>query len=135
MMQLNTIGDVNNLLDACESATVGNDDLVLKRSKFRLPGKYISLQTYSQRLATGRLNGINNNLWYALVTEVFQRDNYTCTYCGAIGGEIECDHIVPVSKGGKNEVSNLATACQTCNRKKGAKDASDFRLLIQNNPA
>lgn len=52
-----------------------------------------------------------------------KRDNYTCRRCGnSIYREpnllLEIDHIVPVSKGGKTEPSNLQTLCWKCNRSK-----------------
>ena len=55
-----------------------------------------------------------------------ERDNYTCKCCGnSISREpnllLEIDHIVPVSKGGLTEESNLQTLCWKCNRTKGAK--------------
>lgn len=56
--------------------------------------------------------------WRRLRTAVFHRDDYTCTYCGARGVRLECDHIVPISRGGSNDIENLATACFTCNRSK-----------------
>lgn len=56
--------------------------------------------------------------WARLRTEVFERDDYTCTYCGERGGRLECDHIVPVSRGGEHELENLTTACFRCNRSK-----------------
>ena len=55
--------------------------------------------------------------------EVFQRDNYRCRECGATNKEttLEIDHIVPVSKGGTNNINNLQTLCKTCNRAKHAR--------------
>lgn len=54
---------------------------------------------------------------------VKNRDNYTCCKCGnSVYNEpnllLEVDHIVPVSKGGKTEASNLQTLCWRCNRRK-----------------
>jgi hypothetical protein len=57
--------------------------------------------------------------------EVFQRDKFTCKYCSRTnedGIKLELDHVVPVSKGGKNEKENLVTSCYECNRGKGAKE-------------
>lgn len=55
-----------------------------------------------------------------------KRDNYTCCKCGnSVYNEpnllLEVDHIVPVSKGGKTEASNLQTLCWRCNRAKSNK--------------
>jgi hypothetical protein len=55
--------------------------------------------------------------------EVFKRDGYRCAECGATKDEItlHCDHILPVSQGGTDELSNLRTLCEKCNIQKGAK--------------
>lgn len=52
---------------------------------------------------------------------VMKRDRFRCTYCGRPGTdvELEVDHIVPASKGGSNHMSNLTTACRSCNQGKG----------------
>ena len=49
--------------------------------------------------------------------EVFKRDGFRCVYCGKTSNEskLHVDHINPVSKGGSNAISNLATACEDCN--------------------
>ena len=51
---------------------------------------------------------------------VYLRDGFACVYCGRSGrGEspvpLTLDHLVPRSLGGGNHVSNLATACRSCN--------------------
>jgi hypothetical protein len=63
----------------------------------------------------GRLSG---PVWRALRAAIFKRDNYTCQYCGARGVPLECDHVHPISRGGSDHPSNLATACFRCNRSK-----------------
>lgn len=53
---------------------------------------------------------------------VFERDNFTCQYCGARGGDgtpLEVDHRTSLADGGTNEVDNLVTACTVCNSGKG----------------
>jgi len=53
-------------------------------------------------------------------------------YCGLCGREppevkLHVDHIVPLSKGGTNNIANLQTLCSDCNLGKGNRDETDFR--------
>lgn len=50
----------------------------------------------------------------------------SCAYCGAKGGKLEVEHIVPRSKGGSNRPSNLSLACHDCNQKKGNSSLEEF---------
>lgn len=70
-------------------------------------------------------------------TFLFARDRYTCQFCGrherALGFR-ECltrDHIVPLSRGGTNDWTNVVTACSPCNTRKGnlSVDESGLELL------
>ena len=56
--------------------------------------------------------------------QVLRRDKFVCQYCGACGRdtELEVDHRIPASKGGKTEKDNLVTSCIECNRGKGDED-------------
>lgn len=58
--------------------------------------------------------------------EVFKRDGFTCQYCGRMAPDVvlEVDHINPVSNGGENDIMNLVTSCQDCNRGKGKRKLS-----------
>lgn len=49
--------------------------------------------------------------------EVFKRDGYRCRECGATNKQtrLHIDHIIPVAKGGTNDLSNLQTLCEECN--------------------
>lgn len=58
---------------------------------------------------------------------VFERDIYTCQYCGWKNGTnkgdrvLHIDHRIPVYFGGTNKINNLTTACYKCNTSKNNK--------------
>src|SRR5262245_13822082 len=42
-----------------------------------------------------------------------------CPYCGSdLGGDPHCDHIYPISKGGRSTTRNMVWVCSGCNTKK-----------------
>ena len=47
---------------------------------------------------------------------VLQRDNHRCAYCGASADTV--DHVLPRSRGGRHEWSNVVAACVRCNHRK-----------------
>ncbi len=60
--------------------------------------------------------------WWKIRSECFERDNFICQECRKdIRTEIrfpgEAHHIVPISKGGTNDLSNLKTLCYHCHKK------------------
>ena len=68
-----------------------------------------------------------------LTLKVLKRDKYKCQICGKSPSthpelSLEVDHILPVSKGGTNDIENLQTLCFNCNRGKG----NDDSLNIEN---
>jgi 5-methylcytosine-specific restriction endonuclease McrA len=50
-----------------------------------------------------------------------------CIYCGRFATEI--DHLIPISRGGTGELSNLAPACRNCNSRKNDMTYSEFLSL------
>ena len=65
----------------------------------------------------------SRNIPHATIIRVARRDNNTCQVCGKIllDREIEIDHVIPYSRGGTSDESNLRVTCMECNRKKGKK--------------
>ena len=54
---------------------------------------------------------------------MFLRDDHTCQYCGKRFDtkHLTCDHVIPKSRGGVTEWTNIVTCCVYCNGKKGDK--------------
>lgn len=51
---------------------------------------------------------------------VYRRDDYRCQYCGVEFSvkELTLDHVVPASKKGRKDWTNMVTACRKCNHRK-----------------
>jgi len=69
--------------------------------------------TYEDRFAKRRIPD-------PMRAEVLLRDGARCRRCRTTVN-LEVDHIVPLSKGGKTEEANLQTLCRRCNRRKWKK--------------
>jgi len=52
---------------------------------------------------------------------LFARDRMLCLYCGGhfTRGELTRDHVVPISRGGRDTWVNVVSACWHCNVRKG----------------
>jgi 5-methylcytosine-specific restriction endonuclease McrA len=54
--------------------------------------------------------------------EQFQRQRGKCYYCNVKLGKIwHPDHVVPLARGGSNDISNIVIACPACNLSKHAR--------------
>ena len=63
---------------------------------------------------------------------VFARDGGRCVYCGNAATSI--DHVVPRSRGGRHEWSNVVSACRRCNHVKADRTVSDLGWRMQPPP-
>lgn len=67
---------------------------------------------------------------------IYARDRYKCQYCGHKyqAEELTYDHILPKSRGGKTEWTNIVTCCIDCNRKKGGRTPKEARMKLIRKP-
>lgn len=67
---------------------------------------------------------------------IFLRDSHVCQYCYRKFTEkkLTLDHVIPLSKGGRHEWTNVVTACSACNNKKGDKSLEKANLRLLNRP-
>lgn len=63
---------------------------------------------------------------------LFARDKYMCAYCGGVYHEsmLSKEHIMPTSRGGKEDWNNLVTTCISCNHRKGNKTLAESGLEL-----
>ena len=67
---------------------------------------------------------------------LYKRDNYTCQYCLEQYGpsNLNIDHVVPTSRGGRTSWSNCVTSCISCNSKKANKMLVKSGLTLSKRP-
>lgn len=64
--------------------------------------------------------------------KLFRRDRATCAYCGERFAEhvLQCEHILPASRGGPWSWMNLVTACGPCNGRKADRTPEEARMPL-----
>ena len=67
---------------------------------------------------------------------IFTRDGYRCMYCGKRkdGKDLELEHVVPRSQGGKSTWENLVASCSACNRRKNARTPEQANMPLIHKP-
>jgi 5-methylcytosine-specific restriction endonuclease McrA len=58
--------------------------------------------------------------------EEFATLGSTCLCCGRSDTPMTADHVIPLSKGGSNDIGNIQPLCRPCNSSKGTK-STDYR--------
>ncbi|MBW2095091.1 MAG: HNH endonuclease [Deltaproteobacteria bacterium] len=68
---------------------------------------------------------------------IYARDKYRCQYCGRKfpPEELTYDHVLPRSRGGKTEWSNIVTCCVECNRRKGGLTPAEAGMRLIRKPS
>lgn len=66
--------------------------------------------------------------WNSRRKQIMERDEFTCQNCGIQGGsygnaELHAHHVVPKSRGGSHDVSNLISLCSDCHQTVHSKNA------------
>jgi 5-methylcytosine-specific restriction endonuclease McrA len=102
-----------------------DDGLPIVGGSLRVP-RVLHLRRYERtRRPTIRLTRKN----------LMMRDAHQCQYCARRPPlrDLNIDHVLPKSRGGKDAWENLVTACRTCNLRKGWRtpDEASMRLIRQ----
>jgi 5-methylcytosine-specific restriction endonuclease McrA len=67
---------------------------------------------------------------------IFYRDKSRCQYCGKIfvQRDLNLDHVVPLSQGGRSGWTNVVTACVPCNSRKGNRTPAEAGMRLVRQP-
>jgi len=68
---------------------------------------------------------------------IFARDKFTCQYCGVSPhrSQLNLDHVIPRSLGGRTTWENVVCSCVECNRRKGGRTPTQARLRLIRHPS
>jgi 5-methylcytosine-specific restriction endonuclease McrA len=96
-------------------------------ASFKLPS-VLRLKRYVTPRKSTRLKFSREN--------IYLRDNFTCQYCavGFAAKDLTLDHVVPASKFGRKDWTNVVTACRDCNHKKGNRTPLGAGMPLLNEP-
>ena len=64
--------------------------------------------------------------------QIWDKFNGHCAYCGCEIAlkEMQADHVIPLHRGGADEIDNLYPACRSCNYYKSTLTVEEFREQI-----
>ena len=85
------------------------------------PEKHAFLNAKRRARVMGALGAHTEAEWEQVLAKYGSR----CAYCGVVG-PMTRDHVVPLIRGGTNDISNIVPACALCNCKKGRATAEEF---------
>ena len=63
---------------------------------------------------------------------LFRRDKNICLYCGSQFGvsDLSRDHVIPMSKGGRDIWTNVVTSCRRCNNRKADREPEQASMEL-----
>ena len=67
--------------------------------------------------------------------EIFNRDHFTCQYCGKVTRQLTLDHVLPRYRGGQHTWENVVSACVPCNRHKAGRTPREAGMKLICPPA
>jgi hypothetical protein len=80
---------------------------------------------HRQWLTVQAVSGDRQNLRH-LLNQLVAFWGSACAYCKNEDEPLHIEHIVPVIRGGSDDLTNLTLACPKCNYKKGRQTAAEF---------
>ena len=112
----------------------GQHEFVLRGGTQRSTGRQSMIRASSIIAIKGR-DFIVRNFDHApsLTKEMLlARDRYTCAYCAQRFKyeQLDLEHIVPKSKGGRDSWMNLVAACKACNHRKAARTPEEAGMKL-----
>lgn len=140
ILRLNKAGIPVSWLTREETATLLVKDLVVWtlgdtvmeiRGGFNHQGKQTVLKLPSIVACDGKVH--TDNFDPPLENKfLFRRDKNICLYCGGEFGvhDLSRDHVQPISRGGRDEWTNVVTSCRRCNNRKADRSPEQAHMEL-----
>lgn len=112
--------------DWAELSAAEHDSVATISRRIRVP-RVLVLSAY-EHLPKGRVRFSRLN--------IYSRDGDTCQYCGRKlpRSELNLDHVVPRSQGGKTSWENVVCSCVPCNLRKGGSTPEQVKMKLMKKP-
>ena len=110
------------------SAEIGAEDDIVRTAKLALKvPRVVVLQTYDKMPRTQARFSRQN---------IYLRDNFTCQYCAKkfARQQLNLDHVIPRSKGGRTSWENIVCSCVKCNLTKGGRTPAEAHMKLLTAP-
>jgi hypothetical protein len=91
-----------------------DSSFVDRQSAARYCSRYCSVRAGRHRRRAREHNTPNNWRWSDFMRLVMRFD-HRCAYCLAVVDQLDPDHVIPLSVGGADSISNLLPSCRACN--------------------
>jgi 5-methylcytosine-specific restriction endonuclease McrA len=120
-----------NYLERQKTLTGENKERRIAKQKKSRRAEVIEHRRHLDRInaAKRRARKLNNGIFEISNKDKRKLRNDCCYMCGAPADHIE--HIIPLSKGGRHSIGNLAASCKSCNLRKHTKFLSQFKYQMK----
>ena len=114
-------------VDWAALSAANEDSIATVNRRIRVP-RVVVLSAY-EHLPKGRVRFSRLN--------IYARDLDTCQYCGRQLSrcDLNLDHVVPRSQGGKTTWENVVCSCVPCNLKKGGRTPEQAGMVLRRLPS
>ena len=109
----------------------------VKQWAHKNPGRRRAISIRYAHNRRARIEGNGGSYTTDELNALMVSQGYSCFYCdkpffhNTLDTKVHIDHMTPISRGGSNDISNIALSCPHCNLSKNARTAEEFMLLLK----
>jgi len=110
------------------SQNSSNDNQIIRTISYKLKIPRIILLLIYDKIPLRKVKFTRKN--------IYKRDGNRCQYCGKKfkREDLNLDHVIPVSRGGKDNWYNVVCSCVPCNIRKGNKTLAEVGMSLIRKP-